>query len=202
MNKFNGFRLRKAYLCPLLLGMMPGLTLAADEESIWVVAEGSSSDNAPQGYAAQQATVATKTRSPLVDVPQFVSVVNRQQMDVQSADTVSQALRYSAGVAVERFGAFSSGVDFAKMRGFEADYYLDGLRVIGNTGIWGPQIETWGVQSVEVLHGPSSSLYGQGGAGGVINMISRRPSTAESNQLKWDVGNDRSPPAASIPPAR
>ncbi|MGP1196206.1 TonB-dependent siderophore receptor [Serratia sp. CY52157] len=192
MNKFNGFRLRKAYLCPLLLGMMPCLTLAVDEESIWVVAEGSSSDNAPQGYAAQQATVATKTRSPLVDVPQFVSVVNRQQMDVQSADTVSQALRYSAGVAVERFGAFSSGVDFAKMRGFEADYYLDGLRVIGNTGIWGPQIETWGVQSVEVLHGPSSSLYGQGGAGGVINMISRRPSTAESNQLKWDVGNDRS----------
>lgn len=191
MKKFNGFRSCHGYAWTLALGLSPLTVSAATEESVLVTANDRPADAPLPGYAVKQVEVATKTRSPLIAVPQFVSAVNRQQMDVQSADTVSQALRYSAGVSVERFGAFSSGVDFGRIRGFDADYYLDGLRVIGNTGIWGPQIEAWGLQSVEVLHGPSSTLYGQGGAGGVISMVSRRPSASASNQLKLDIGNSR-----------
>lgn len=191
MININGFRSRRGCVWTLALGLSPFAVSAAAEESVLVTANDQASDASLPGYAVKQVEVATKTRSPLTVVPQFVSAVNRQQMDVQSAGTVSQALRYSAGVSVERFGAFSSGVDFGRIRGFEADYYLDGLRVIGNTGIWGPQIEAWGLQSVEVLHGPSSTLYGQGGAGGVINMVSRRPSALASNQLKLDIGNYR-----------
>ncbi|EJA5820989.1 TonB-dependent siderophore receptor [Salmonella enterica] len=189
MFKFKRFTTRIHYTAPLFLSSLLFNSQVSAEESILVTADPSSVDSYQAGYAVNQAEVATKTHAPLVAIPQLVSVVNRQQMDVQSANTVSQALRYNAGVASERYGAFSSGVDFARIRGFDADYYLDGLRVIGNTGIWGPQIETWGLQSVEVLHGPSSSLYGQGGSGGVINMISRKPSAILSNQFKLDFGN-------------
>ncbi|EKQ2080649.1 TonB-dependent siderophore receptor [Salmonella enterica] len=189
MFKFKNFLTHIHYAAPVFLSSLLFNSQVSAEESMLVTADPSSGDSYQAGYAANQAEVATKTHSPLVAIPQFVSVVNRQQMDVQSANTVSQALRYNAGVVSERYGAFSSGVDFAKIRGFDADYYLDGLRIIGNTGIWGPQIETWGLQSVEVLHGTSSSLYGQGGSGGVINMISRKPSAIMSNQFKLDIGN-------------
>ncbi len=190
MIKFNNLCQFQCYIWMLTIGFTPLASLAATSEATLLVTAAKPTAEAPlPGYAAKQAEVATKTRSSLVAVPQFVSVVNRQQMDVQSATTVSQALRYNAGISVERYGAFSSGVDFAKMRGFEADYYLDGLRVIGNSGIWGPQIEAWGLQSVEVLHGPSSTLYGQGGTGGIISMVSRRPSATQSNQVKLDIGN-------------
>ncbi|MDF5911476.1 hypothetical protein P4W15_06020 [Morganella morganii] len=40
-------------------------------------------------------------------------------------------------------GGFGNSIDFSKMRGFDADYYLDGLRVAGNSGIWGAQIDSW-----------------------------------------------------------
>ncbi|MFI8417086.1 TonB-dependent siderophore receptor [Serratia sp. NPDC078593] len=191
MNSLNGFRSRYGGIWTLALGLSPLAALAAPEETMLVTGSDQQTGETLPGYVVSQTTVATKTSSPLIAVPQFVSAVNRQQIDIQAANTVSQALRYSAGVAVERFGAFSSGVDFGRMRGFEADYYLDGLRVIGNTGIWGPQIEAWGLESVEVLHGPSSTLYGQGGAGGVISMRSRRPSATTSNQLKLEMGNNQ-----------
>jgi len=192
LKKFNKYLNCRRCAWGLTLGVTTFASIAA-EDTIEVTAKDPQQSQAPLiGYAAKQAEVATKTRSPLVTVPQFVSVVKRQQMDVQAADTVSQALRYNAGISVERYGAFSSGVDFAKIRGFDADYYLDGLRVIGNTGVWGPQIDPWGLESVEVLHGPSSTLYGQGGTGGIINMVSRRPSAISSNQVKLDWGNYRS----------
>ncbi len=163
----------------------------ANEETLMVNGSENSAAATSTGYVATDAEVATKSPTALKNTPQFVSVVKRDQMDVQNATTLSQALHYNSGVAVERFGAFASNVDFARIRGFDADSYLDGLKVIGNSGIWSPQIETWGLERVEALHGPSSMLYGQSGAGGIIDMVSRRPSTVASNQLKFEAGNHR-----------
>lgn len=143
----------------------------------------------PIGYAQKNQSAATKNSATLLETPQFVSVIKREQMDTLPSESISQALRYSAGVTSEKFGAFGNGIDFSKIRGFDADYYLDGLRVIGNSGIWGPQIDSWTLNSIEAVHGPSSALYGQGGAGGVINMQSRRPSANESHQIQFQKGN-------------
>ncbi|WJV54746.1 TonB-dependent siderophore receptor [Prodigiosinella aquatilis] len=173
----------------LLVGIAIQNANAADDTLIVTAEDDPTQETAQMGYVATKSQVATKTLSSLKETPQFISVVNREQMDVQDTSTVSQALRYNSGISIERFGAFASNVDFARIRGFDADFYLDGLRVIGNSGIWSPQIEAWGLQSVEVLHGPSSTLYGQGGAGGIINQVSRRPSATPSHQVKLEGGN-------------
>ncbi|EMY0058584.1 TonB-dependent receptor plug domain-containing protein, partial [Providencia rettgeri] len=148
----------------------------AAKTDVLVVTSSENNNDSPRGYANKTQFTATKGSASLLETPQFVSVIKREQMDTLPSESISQALRYSAGVTSEKFGAFGNGIDFSKIRGFDADYYLDGLRVIGNSGIWGPQIDSWTLNSIEAVHGPSSALYGQGGAGGVINMQSRRPS--------------------------
>ncbi|MFD1092610.1 TonB-dependent siderophore receptor [Providencia vermicola] len=162
---------------------------AKPKSDILVVTAAENQGQEPIGYAQKKQSSATKNSATLLETPQFVSVINREQMDTLPSESISQALRYSAGVTSEKFGAFGNGIDFSKIRGFDADYYLDGLRVIGNSGIWGPQIDSWTLNSIEAVHGPSSALYGQGGAGGVINMQSRRPSANESHQIQFQKGN-------------
>lgn len=161
----------------------------AAKTDVLVVTSSENNNDSPRGYANKTQFTATKGSASLLETPQFVSVIKREQMDTLPSESISQALRYSAGVTSEKFGAFGNGIDFSKIRGFDADYYLDGLRVIGNSGIWGPQIDSWTLNSIEAVHGPSSALYGQGGAGGVINMQSRRPSVNESHQIQFQKGN-------------
>lgn len=162
---------------------------AKPKTDVLVVTAAENQDQEPTGYANKTQSTATKSSATLLETPQFVSVIKREQMDTLPSESISQALRYSAGVTSEKFGAFGGGIDFSKIRGFDADYYLDGLRVIGNSGIWGPQVDSWTLNSIEAVHGPSSALYGQGGAGGVINMQSRRPSANESHQIQFQKGN-------------
>ncbi|WP_273802863.1 TonB-dependent siderophore receptor [Providencia rettgeri] len=162
---------------------------AKPKTDVLVVTAAENQDQEPTGYANKTQSIATKNSATLLETPQFVSVIKREQMDTLPSESISQALRYSAGVTSEKFGAFGGGIDFSKIRGFDADYYLDGLRVIGNSGIWGPQVDSWTLNSIEAVHGPSSALYGQGGAGGVINMQSRRPSANESHQIQFQKGN-------------
>ncbi len=162
---------------------------AKPKTDVLVVTAAENQDQEPTGYANKTQSTATKSSATLLETPQFVSVIKREQMDTLPSESISQALRYSAGVTSEKFGAFGGGIDFSKIRGFDADYYLDGLRVIGNSGIWGPQVDSWTLNSIEAVHGPSSALYGQGGAGGVINMQSRRPSANESHQIHFQKGN-------------
>ncbi|MEX6254394.1 TonB-dependent siderophore receptor [Providencia huaxiensis] len=161
----------------------------AAKTDVLVVTSSENNNDSPRGYANKTQFTATKGSASLLETPQFVSVIKREQMDTLPSESISQALRYSARVTSEKFGAFGNGIDFSKIRGFDADYYLDGLRVIGNSGIWGPQIDSWILNSIEAVHGPSSALYGQGGAGGVINMQSRRPSANESHQIQFQKGN-------------
>ncbi|MBQ0209316.1 TonB-dependent siderophore receptor [Providencia rettgeri] len=161
----------------------------AAKTDVLVVTSSENNNDSPREYANKTQFTATKGSASLLETPQFVSVIKREQMDTLPSESISQALRYSAGVTSEKFGAFGNGIDFSKIRGFDADYYLDGLRVIGNSGIWGPQIDSWTLNSIEAVHGPSSALYGQGGAGGVINMQSRRPSVNESHQIQFQKGN-------------
>jgi iron complex outermembrane receptor protein len=69
-------------------------------------------------------------------------------------------------------GGYYDGWDYYRIRGFDASFntYIDGLR--GGNGM---MEETWGLESVEVLKGPSSALYGQSVLGGLINIVTRKP---------------------------
>ncbi|MDE1178632.1 MAG: TonB-dependent siderophore receptor [Edaphobacter sp.] len=125
--------------------------------------------SAGNAYAVTESSGGTKTDLPLNEVPQAISIVNRDLMNSQNVVKLDDALKNVAGVMP---GGYYDGWDYYRIRGFDASFntYIDGLR--GGNGM---MEETWGLESVEVLKGPSSALYGQSVLGGIVNIVTRKP---------------------------
>lgn len=141
------------------------------------------------GYSARQSVTATKTDTPLLETPQSISVVTKDQIKDQGAQTVQDALQYTPGVALQSYGA-NAFFDGFKLRGFDAPQYLDGLRMPRDGVQFAmPKIETYGLERLEVLKGPSSGLYGQTDPGGFINMISKRPTATPHFEAEGTFGS-------------
>jgi len=134
------------------------------------------------------ASSSTKTDTPLIESPQSISVITREEMDIRAVHTVADALSYSAGVQAEAAG-IDSRVDEVSVRGFGAggfssnNNFVDGLR-LPSGGMWTrPAFDPFGLQQVDVLKGPSSVLYGQVAPGGIVNLVSKRPSATARNEV-------------------
>jgi iron complex outermembrane receptor protein len=141
------------------------------------------------GYLANDSVTATKTDTPLLTTPQSISVVTKDQVQDQGAQNVTEALRYTPGVTIASFGA-NAFFDSFKLRGFDAPRYLDGLRLPMDVTTFAiPRIETYGLERLEVLKGPSAGLYGQSEPGGLINMVSKRPTSIPQYEIIGSVGS-------------
>lgn len=144
-----------------------------------------------RGYVAKRTITATKTDTPLIETPQSISVITRDQMNAQNVQSVSDALRYSAGVLAESNGP-DPRADYPTIRGFSAggrSSYRDGLRDYAFNGQGGVVIEPHGLERIEVLRGPSSVLYGQSDAGGTVNLVSKRPTKAPLREVQLQIGS-------------
>jgi iron complex outermembrane receptor protein len=142
------------------------------------------------GYLANQSATGTKTDTPILTTPQSISVVTKDQIADQGAQNLVEALRYTPGITLDTFGA-TTFFDSFKLRGFDAPRYLDGLRLPLDPGTQFayPRIETYGLERLEVLRGPSASLYGQTDPGGLINMISKRPTATPQHEIVGTFGS-------------
>jgi catecholate siderophore receptor len=109
--------------------------------------------------------------TPLRDIPQSVTVINSTLMQAQGATSLADALRNVPGITMGAAEGGSIGNNF-NLRGFTArtDLYLDGMRDRGQF-----YRDVFSLDSVEVLQGPSSMLFGRGSTGGVINQTSKVP---------------------------
>ncbi|MCE7917836.1 MAG: TonB-dependent siderophore receptor, partial [Nitrosomonas sp. PRO5] len=122
-----------------------------------VVTVSTSTENADDtGYVTQRSSSSTKTDTPLIEVPQSISVITRRELDARLVQNISQAVSYTPGVLTEMYGPVMRD-DYFNIRGFDAPQFLDGL------GLWGVnyanlRIEPYGMESIEVLKGPSSTL--------------------------------------------
>lgn len=139
------------------------------------------------GYVAKRSKTGTKTDSALITNPQSVSVVTRQQMDDQGAQTIDQALRYSAGVYTQ--DGTDVRFDQLRGRGFDLDSYLDGLHLYQSPRFATPRIDPYFLDRIDVLHGPASVLYGQGSPGGLVNYVSKLPTEAPYHEVMMQLGN-------------
>ena len=142
------------------------------------------------GYLANQSATGTKTDTPILTTPQSISVVTKDQIAAQGAQNLVEALRYTPGVTLDTFGA-TTFFDSFKLRGFDAPRYLDGLRLPLDPGTQFayPRIETYGLERIEVLRGPSSGLYGQTDPGGLIDMVSKRPTATPQHEIVGTLGS-------------
>ncbi|MGM9489118.1 TonB-dependent receptor [Ideonella sp. YS5] len=133
-----------------------------------------------------QASTGGKFETPLRDVPQSITVLDRKMLDSQAAASLKDALRNVPGITL---GAGEGGVigDNINLRGFSArtDVYLDGMRDRGQY-----TRDVFALEAVEVLKGPSSMLFGRGSTGGVINQISKKPDLRDRGEVGLTVGTD------------
>ena len=139
-------------------------------------------------FVDEEATSATKTDTPLIEIPQSISVVTEEQIKQQQAQTMSEALRYTPGF----FAAYESDVRYDNapiVRGFIPTLYLDGLLLPDSRGFGAPRIEPYGLERIEVLKGPSSGLYGQVPPGGLIDMVSKRPKPYAIHEVLLQYGS-------------
>lgn len=139
------------------------------------------------GYVAQRSATGTKFDALLIETPQSVSVVGREQIEAQGLRSLQQAFRYSAGMVPETRANFG-GYDIMYSRGFVLDRYVDGMRLQGNAGFVTPQFDISNAERVEALRGPASILYGQGSPGGITNQVSRRPSVNPVQEVSLKAG--------------
>jgi iron complex outermembrane recepter protein len=142
-----------------------------------------------QGYSAQRSATATKTDTPLLETPQAVTVVTRDQIEDQGANTLQEALNYAAGVRSDAYG-LDSRSDNISVRGGTPVEYRDGLRR-QLTGYYTSTIPTepYGLERIEVLRGPSAMLYGLGSTAGVVNLVSKRPLAESYREVGVQIGS-------------
>lgn len=138
------------------------------------------------GYVATRNVTGSKSDVPLIETPQTISIVVRDQIDAQAAQTVPQSLRYTSGMMTDRNG-LDERADFLYARGFKVDSYLNGTRFLGGT--WATaQIDAYSLERIEVLKGPSSVLYGQASPGGIANGISKQPLEDPAGEVRLQYG--------------
>jgi iron complex outermembrane receptor protein len=160
------------------------ITLAVQNASNTVTVQ------AEAGYVAKDSTLGTKTDTPLSEVPQELSVVTRDQIDVQAAQSVPEALRYSVGMLPEVRGLSTDAYEVLNGRGFQMEEYLDGMRLPNaGAGFLVPSFDPFDLQSIEILHGPASVLFGQAYPAGLVNMVSKQPRSMPFGQIDFTPGS-------------
>jgi iron complex outermembrane recepter protein len=137
------------------------------------------------GYVAGRSLAGTKTDTPLLETPQAISVVGRDQIADQGSQSLVEALRYTAGVSVNT-NPNDTRFDSILIRGFQPVLYLDGMQLPYGTQLFGrPMLDPFMLERVEVLKGPSSSLYGQVAPGGLINLVSLLPPSTPTHMVEF-----------------
>ena len=124
----------------------------------------------------------------LQDVPQTVNVISQEVMQQQAVTRLEDALKNVPGITLNA-GEGSARGDTVNLRGFPAfnDFFVDGIR---DPGVY--TRDSFDLDSVEVLKGPSAILFGRGSTGGVINQVSKAPTLAPlyAGSLQLGTNND------------
>jgi iron complex outermembrane receptor protein len=130
------------------------------------------------------ATGATRTRTPIKDLPQSVQVINQATLQQQQVYRVDEALKNAAGVTE------SSAWGSYNFRGFDTNsqsFLTNGIKGTGNPEGVMPFLAN--VERVEVLRGSAALLYGEGAVGGTLNLVTKQPKKATTANARVGVGS-------------
>ncbi|MBM4199787.1 MAG: TonB-dependent siderophore receptor [Gammaproteobacteria bacterium] len=139
-----------------------------------------------KGFVAKESSTATKTDTPLIETPASVSVITDDRMQGQKGQSIETLLNYTAGVRATAFG-FGSVYSGYLIRGYQPSFFQlfrDSLVQYGQM-----QPEPYGLERIEVLRGPASVLYGEGSPGGLVNMVTKRPTDVPHYEVELNGGS-------------
>ena len=142
------------------------------------------------GYVGKSSATGSKTDTPFIQNPQSISSVTKQQLEDRNPQTLLETIAYTPGTRVGGYG-FDPRFDSFTLRGFDVTYnsvYRDNLRQPGfGSSLF--KTEPYGLEGVSILRGPSSALYGPAGAGGLYNLISKRPTEEALREVEVQYGS-------------
>ncbi|MBM4218839.1 MAG: TonB-dependent siderophore receptor [Gammaproteobacteria bacterium] len=148
---------------------LPKVTVVAEHES--------------DGYLVEHSRTATRTDTPLVDVPQSISVIARDLIRDQSMQSLADVARYVPGAGMAQ-GEGHRDTIILRGNASTGDFFLDGAR---------DDLEyfrdLYNIDRVEVLKGPNAMIFGRGGAGGVVNRVSRQPGWVPVREVSLQGGS-------------
>ena len=127
------------------------------------------SDTSPvRGYNTKSTSASTRTDTPLINVPQAITVIPQQVMKDQSILSISDSIRYVPGVTSSQGEGNRDAIVFRGNR-TTSDLYINGLRDDIQT-----YRDLYSTDRIEILKGPNGMIFGRGGAGGVLNRVTKK----------------------------
>ncbi|NWG92324.1 MAG: TonB-dependent siderophore receptor [Parvularculaceae bacterium] len=177
---------------PLWPVLLPGSALAvlapafaadADDARFAMIADQVVVTGERVDYASEQTATATKTDTPLVDIPQSISLITRDLIDDQMMRSMADVVRYVPGVSMAQ-GEGHRDAPVLRGNASTADFYVDGVR--DDVQYYR---DLYNAERIEILKGPNAMIFGRGGAGGVINRVTKTASFDPERALTLQGGS-------------
>ena len=125
-------------------------------------------------YLQSSEANALKTPTPILDVPQSLSIVTSEQILRRGFTSVSDIIEYLPGVSMSQGEGHRDAVVFRGVRS-TADFFIDGVR--DDVQYYRP---LYNLEQLEVLRGPNALLFGRGGTGGILNRVTKKAEIGNS----------------------
>jgi iron complex outermembrane recepter protein len=172
----------EAETTPPVDGVQPPAATTEGDEEVEIVVTGEQET----GYSVPDTSTATKTDTPLRDIPQSIQVIPRQLLEDRNITRVGEALQNVPGVfSLE--GGYEGYADYYQIRGFDTSrgsLFRDGIA----TDVWDTS-EIVNLERIEVLKGPASVLFGQGSPGGIVNLVTKKPLAEPYYSISGTIGS-------------
>ncbi|MGY4211955.1 iron complex outermembrane receptor protein [Burkholderia sp. PvR073] len=140
------------------------------------------------GLVGLRTATATRTDTPVAEIPQTTNIVTAQQIEMTGATDLNQALRYVPGFAT--FGSDTRTDWYAALRGFTPTLYVDGLAAPNTAVIANWRVDPYTIDSIAVLRGPTSVLYGAGEPGAIVDAHTKLADGERVREAGVQIGND------------
>nr|WP_314463427.1 TonB-dependent siderophore receptor [uncultured Novosphingobium sp.] len=176
---------RSLALCGVaLLAVSTAATARAEDQAPSVAGETGVEDGS---IVVTAGVTGTKTETPLIQVPQPLTVITSDTFTSQGAISISDTVKYAAGVLANPYGR-DTRVDGFNIRGIDALQFRDGMRDIFSYYA-SITADPYNFSRVEIVRGPASVLFGQGSIGGLVNLVSKTPEFKTGGEVKLVYGS-------------
>jgi catecholate siderophore receptor len=184
MYNTRAFRMRPMAIILGLLFASAQLALAEEPQQLPDVDVKTTKEKPiTNGYVTKKSSTSTKTETDLIDIPQSITVFNKQQMKDQAVQNLGDVVRYTPGVGAAQ-GEGNRETFIFRGVASTADFFQDGIR--DDTQYYR---DLYNVERVEVLKGPNGMIFGRGGAGGLINRVTKEANWNSLREIGLQYGS-------------